>query len=149
MRYATGTIGLFLSAVALPGCDAIDIIDALGSDEVTVTLTNDGDFPVEVRIFIDDDQNVLETLIDDLGDEREFTVAAGESIQFSEDCDDLQAIIIDEADLQVGGLDIGPNANTKVYRDGSDFGCGDHLTFTFSHGDIPVDLDIGFSVQPG
>lgn len=149
MRHAMGTIGLLLSAVALSGCDAINALDALGPNEVTVTLVNNGDFPVEVRIFIDDDQNVLETLIDELGDQRDFTLAAGESMQFAEDCDDLQAIIIDEADLQLGGLDVGPNANTKVYRDGSDFGCGDLLTFTFSHEVVPINLDIGFSVQPG
>lgn len=146
MRYAMGTIGVLLSAVAVPGCD---VIDALGPTEVTVTLVNDGDFPVEVRIYISDDQNVLQTFIDDLGDERTFTLAAGESMQFAEDCDDLQAIIIDEADLQLGGIDFGPNANTQVYRDGSDFGCGDQLTFTFSHAAVPLDLDIGFSVQPG
>ncbi|MCH7701009.1 MAG: hypothetical protein IID37_04910 [Planctomycetes bacterium] len=146
MRYTMGPLGVILSAVALPGCD---VIDALGPTKVTVALVNDGDFPVEVRIFIDDDQNVLETLIDDVGVQREFTLAAGESIQFDEDCDDLQAIIIDEADLQLGGIDVGPNANTKVYRDGSDFGCGDVLTFTFSHAPVPIDLDIGFAVQPG
>ncbi len=122
MRYAMGTIGVFLSAVALPGCDVINVIDALGPNKVTVTLTNDGDFPVQVRIFISDDQNVLETFIDELGDEREFTLPAGYRRQFDEDCDDLQAIIIDEADLQLGGIDVGPNANTKVFRDGSDFG---------------------------
>ena len=110
----------------------------------TVNLVNDGDFSVDVTIYIHDDQLVLDSLIDDFGTELNYTVAAGETTTFSRPCEDLQAIKIGDADLQVIA-GIGPDSNTGTYRDGTDFGCGDTLTFTFSHNALATELNINFA----
>ena len=70
-----------------------------------------------------------------------------DAFTFTRDCDDLQAIMIEDADLQVLGGLITPDADTDVLRDGSDFGCGDTLTFTFSHPDIALSLNIAFDAR--
>ena len=119
----------------------------MSPSSVTVNLINNGDFTVEVQIFVHSDQNVLETLIDDVGEELNFSVPAGSTVTFTRECDDLQAIIIEDADLQILGGLITPDADTGVLRDGSDFGCGDTLTFTFTHPDLALSLNIAFSAR--
>jgi hypothetical protein len=111
-----------------------------------VELVNNGDFTVEVRIFISDEQKIPAGLIDDLGDELNFTVAAGQRETFSRSCDDLQAVVVDEADLQVA-LGLGPDASSEVLRDGTDFGCGDGIRFTFTHNEVLTDLQISVAVD--
>lgn len=110
----------------------------------TVNLVNEGNFAVDVTIYIHDDQLVPDALIDDLGTELNYVVAAGETVTFVRPCDDLQAIKIGDADLRVIA-GIGPDANTRTYRDGSDFGCGDALTFTFTHNLLATTLNVEFS----
>ena len=65
---------------------------------------------------------------------------------FTQSCDDLQAIMIEDADLQIIG-GIGPEANTDVLRDGDDFGCGDTIVFTFDHSDLIFDFEIEVDVE--
>jgi hypothetical protein len=54
--------------------------------------------------------------------------------------------MIDDADLQIVG-GIGPETDTRVYRDGDDFNCGDSITFTFDHPTLPTSLNVNFSAQ--
>lgn len=119
----------------------------LSPSSVTVNLVNNGDFPVEVQIFVHDDQNVFQFLIEEVGEELNFSIPAGSMVSFTRDCDDLQAVMIADADLLVIGTLLSPEADTDVLRDGSDFGCGDTLTFTFTHPDIPISLSIDFNAQ--
>lgn len=141
MRRAYGCAAGAVLAMLSSGCGL------LSPSSVTVNLINNGDFAVEVQIFVHSDQNVLETLIDDVGEELNFSVPAGSTVSFTRDCDDLQAIIIEDADLQILGGLITPDANTEVLRDGSDFGCGDTLTFTFTHPDLALSLNIAFDAR--
>lgn len=141
MRRAYGCAAGAVLAMLSSGCGL------LSPSSVTVNLVNNGDFAVEVQIFVHSDQNVLETLIDDVGEELNFSVPAGSTVTFARDCDDLQAIIIEDADLQILGGLITPDANTEVLRDGSDFGCGDTLTFTFTHPDLALSLNIAFAAR--
>lgn len=141
MRRAYGCVAGAVLAMLSSGCGL------LSPSSVTVNLVNNGDFAVEVQIFVHSDQNVLETLIDDVGEELNFSVPAGSTVSFTRDCDDLQAIIIEDADLQILGGLITPDANTEVLRDGSDFGCGDTLTFTFTHPDLALSLNIAFAAR--
>jgi len=129
----------------LSGCG--DLSNLFSPSETTVALVNDGEFPVEVKLYTHTDQNVLEALITTVGTERSYTVPAGETRMFTLDCDDLQAIYIDEAELSVLGS-IGPTQNSdQVYRDGTDFNCGDTILFTFTHPTLPTSLSIEFSVN--
>ncbi len=141
MRRTHGCVPAAVLAMLISGCGLVS------PSSVTVNLVNNGDFAVEVQIFVHDDQNVLQTLIDDVGEELNFSVPAGSTVSFTRDCDDLQAIMIEDADLQVLGGLITPDADTDVLRDGSDFGCGDTLTFTFSHPDIALSLNIAFDAR--
>jgi hypothetical protein len=112
--------------------------------QTSVELENNADGTLQVTVFFDDDQNILEDLLENQ-EQVSFTIPQGESRSFSRDCEDLQAVKV-EADVQlVGGL--GPSDSTGVFRDGSDFGCGDTLHFTFTSVAVPADLNIDFEVR--
>ncbi|MCK4658802.1 MAG: hypothetical protein KAV82_04700 [Phycisphaerae bacterium] len=138
-------LALLLIALGLPlaaGCDAVGNI--LAPDTVTVSLVNGTGYDVGVQLFIYDNQDILEVILTELGSELNYTIPAGETTTFTRDCDDLQAIIIEEAELRVLGS-LGPEAGTDVLRDGDDFHCGDHIIFTFTSTDI-TDLDVAVTV---
>jgi hypothetical protein len=122
----------------------VDIAGIVGADETTVRLVNDGDFDVEVDLYYGDEQDVAEALLTEFGTHVQRTVDAGSVYTFSRDCDDLQAVIIDDADLAVIGT---VEDDTDVLRDGTDFGCGDTITFTFDHSDLLLDFRISIDVQ--
>lgn len=134
-----------LTAVVLAGgCDiSLDLGGLFGSGETRVRLVNTGDFDVEVELYIGNQQEVLEAVLVATGEYVAVTVPAGETVTLTRDCDDLQAIIIDYAEVNLL-LGLGPTQNTRVYRDGSDFDCGDRLTFTFSYPSFPTELNIDF-----
>ena len=141
-------MGLLLALPAV-GCGAVGTVGGLlGPTRTSVELVNNGDFPVDVRLFFDNDQLLLEEVLTELGNERTFLIQPGQSSSFSADCDDLQAIVIEDADLQVlGGA--GPEDATDVLRDGDDFGCGDTIVFTFDHTDTIFDFSISVSTRNG
>jgi hypothetical protein len=126
------------------GCDAINFV--FGPVLVTVELVNNSDFPVEVRLFYDDEDDIPDFLLTETN-ERNFNLDPGETEQFTRSCDDLRAIMIDKAELQVIG--VSPDADTGVLRDGDDFECGDTIVFTFDHGPLLIDFDIDVDVRPG
>ena len=131
------------------GCDTLTpLIGTLQPNLVTVELVNNSDFAVEGTLFYDDDQDTIEEILVETGTERAFTIAAGGRSSFSVRCDDLQAVIIDNASLQIVG-DVGPEANTDVLRDGDDFGCGDTIVFTFDHSDEILDFDVTVTTRSG
>lgn len=143
-----GCAVLAAAAITASGCDALQqIIDVIGGTSMTtVELRNDGEFPVEVILFYDDDQETLDGVIQETGTQRDIVVAAGTTESFSRPCDDLQAIIIDDADLRVIGQ-VGPETSSDLLRDGDDFGCGDTIVFTFTHSALLVDFDVAVTVQ--
>jgi len=137
--------GLAIIALVLPlagGCDAVSSL--IGATSVTVELVNNGDYPVDATMFYYDDQDVIEELLTEIGDEVKRSVAAGETTSFSRDCDKFQAFMLEDADLRVLG-DLGPEASTDVFRDGDEFNCGDTIVLTFDHLDA---LGTGFDVDP-
>ncbi len=134
---AVAVLGCML--IGLAGCDSL--VGVLRSRETTIVLANDSDFDIDVLLFYGDDQNILEALLTEIGEEMTLTIGTGEQFTFSRDCDDLQAIIIDDADLLVIGQ-LGPEVKTDVLRDGNEFGCGDTITFTFDHSDAIFDFSI-------
>jgi hypothetical protein len=134
--------GLALLLLLAPGCGFVG--NLLGARSVTVELANEGEYPIEVEVYYHDDQDVLSDLIDDVGTLRTFTVPPGQTTTFSLSCDDLQAIQVRRAKLLVIGT-IGPEASTSVQRDGTNFNCGDRLTFTFDHSAVLIDFAVTFT----
>ena len=136
MNRAVKSLLIASALLTLAGCPG-----PFAPTTTTIELVNAGSFAVSVTIYIGGSQETTEVLLTTLGTKIEQTVAAGQTATITRDCDDLQAIIVDDADLQLLG-GIGPDANTGVYRDGTDFGCGDTIRFTFSHPAIPTSLEI-------
>jgi hypothetical protein len=99
---------------------------------------------VDVQLFYHENQLLTEGLIRSGGEEVNASVSSGATYTFSRNCEDLQAIFINDADLRLVGT-IGPEASTRVYREPGDFGCGDILTFTFTQNTLGTSLDISFS----
>ena len=131
---------------ATTGCQFL--VGLVTPSTTTVRLVNDGDFDVEATVYIDDDQNVLEDLIDDVGTQLTFTIPPGETREFTRDCNAIQAVMIDNAELRVIGA-IGPETSSEVQRDGDDFNCGDIVTFTFDHSALLTDFRVNTSVTSG
>jgi len=75
-----------------------------------------------------------------------FVIPPGGTRTFIRSCDDLQAIVLDDADLLILA-GIGPETNTDVLRDGDDFRCGDLIEFTFSHSGAVFDFDVEVDVR--
>jgi hypothetical protein len=137
-------LALGLLLLPLGGCDAfLEIID---TNQTSVRLVNTASFPVTVELYFGDDQNTLRALLVEFGTERNITIPPGETRSFTEPCEELQAIVIEDANLDVLGA-IGPSNDTDVLRDGSDFGCGDTIVYTFSGGLLPLGLNIEETVE--
>ena len=131
---------LGVMAVPLAGCPLVS------SNTTTIILDNQGSFAVDVLMYVGDDQNALRDVLTSFGDEISVTVPAGTTRTITRACDSLQAVIIDNAKLQVIG-GIGPEEDTQVLRDGSDFNCGDTIRFTFTHSALFTNLDIATNVN--
>lgn len=136
---------LMLTVACLPACDAL--LGVIGANTTTIELVNNATSTVAVELYVSDTQEVPEALITTLGDKIERSVSAGATSTITRSCDDLQALLIDKADLQVIG-DIGPSAGTDIIRDGSDFNCGDTIRLTFTqNAPIPTELSIDVEVN--
>ena len=133
-----------VSILILAGCETLVLF--FPPTTVTVLLVNDGSFPVSVDLFYSDVQEIPEFLLTEVGTEVNLTVGAGLSRTIIRDCDQFQAMIIDNADLKVLGS-IGPEASTGILRDGDEFGCGDVITIRFSHSEAIVDFDVSTSIR--
>jgi hypothetical protein len=134
-------------AAAVSACSGCDLpANLFQPNQVKVVMTNNADFRVNVEIFIHDQQEIPKAILIEIGQHSEFSLAPGETTSFSRDCEDLQAIVIDNAELMIVGQ-IGPEAETDVLRDGDDFGCGDTIDFTFDHSPVIVDFDIFTAVR--
>ncbi len=121
------------------GCDSVGSL--LSARTTSVVLFNNGDYPIEVELFFDEDQNVIEDLIDDVGSKQVYTIQPGQSARFSRDCDELQALQIRRAKLQVIGV-IGPETSSRIQRDGTNFNCGDQIEVTFDHSAVLIDFNV-------
>lgn len=125
------------------GCDAISGL--LPNQVVTVRLVNNSTtFGIDVDIYIASEQLVTETVLTTSGTLLEFLVAAGQTATFSRDCDELQAIIVADADLQLLGIF---ETMSNVLRDGTDFSCGSTITFTFTHSALLIDFTVTPTVE--
>lgn len=139
---------LTLFAFGAAGCNtglANLFTNLLSPSTTAVRFVNNTDFNIEGRIIIDDEQNTTEELLEQLGTEIDFSVASGATNSISRDCDDLQAFLLDDANLQVLGT-AGPDVRSDVLRDGSDFNCGDTIVLTFTASAIGTNFDVAVTV---
>jgi len=131
------------------GCDtglANLLGNLLGPSSTSVRFVNNTNFDIEGRIIIDDEQNTTEELLEEFGTEISFSVATGNTNSISRDCDDFQAFLLDDANLQLIGT-AGPDTRSDVLRDGSDFNCGDTIVLTFTASAIGANFDVAVSVE--
>lgn len=148
VRFSLVTLAAAAMLLPTAGCGSFgSIFDVLQPSVVTVRLVNtNSSFGVNVELYYGGDQNALEAILTSLGTRREFTIAPNDTAVFTADCDDLQAIIIANATLRIIG-NTGPDTDTGVYRDGTDFNCRDTLVFTFTGQIIPPGLNVAFTPQ--
>lgn len=132
---------LSLCGATFAGCDAL--LGLLNSRSVTVVLQNDAGGDLNVELFYDEQQDIPEFSLETLGEEVNRSIAPGSSATFTRSCDDLQAIQITDAEVNLGLSS--PNVSSAVFRDGDDFFCGDTITFTFTANTLGTDLDVAFS----
>lgn len=143
MKRIVGLTLAFVGLLPLVGCGWLT--NLLSPTHVTVRLVNNTNFPLTVELRLGSDQNVLEALLASAGQEVNVTLGAGQTTTFTRPCDDLQAIMVNRADLDMG-LGLGPSQKSGVYRDGNHFNCGDTLVFTFTQPNV-LTLSIGFAKQ--
>jgi hypothetical protein len=86
---------------------------------------------VDGTLLYYDEQDIPELLLSELGTEFDFDLEPGDLATFSLDCDELQAVQIEDADMRLL-FGIGPETSSEVLRDGDDFGCGNEIVFTFT-----------------
>ena len=135
-------VGCFLvSCDSLPG-----ILDLFLPTTTSVRFVNDTGFTVEGTLYYSDQQDIPEVMLtnDVLATELDFTLSAGaDRVILAESCEELQAIIIDKAEMLLFP-GISPDADTGVFRDGDEFNCGNEIVFTFT---LTPDFDIIATVQ--
>lgn len=138
---------LLVGVILAGGCDALSgLIRIVQPSIVTVELVNDSDFAVEGELFYDDEDDTIREVLEETGTRRQFVIAAGGVSRFTARCDDLRAIVVANADLQIIG-GVGPEASSDVLRNGDDFDCGDTIIFRFDHSDAILDFDVAESVE--
>lgn len=146
MKTKPGFAAIAALACLIAGCDVIPFL--LLPSPVTVELVNDSlTAPVTVRLFYHDDEDVFEVILVQslLTTEREETILPGETVSFTRDCDDLRAIIIERAELQVFGFS--PEVDTGVLRQGEDFFCGSTIVFRFTHSSLIFDFAVTTTID--
>ena len=144
MTHGAGIWLIVLLGLSLAGCDSLDgVLDLLQPTSTKVTLANNTEASVDGTLLYHDEQDVPELLLSEVGTEFDFDLEPGDLTTFSLDCDDLQAVQIEDADLRLL-FGIGPETSSDVLRDGDDFGCGDEIVFTFTS--LP-EFDVNITVR--
>ncbi|MCH7592821.1 MAG: hypothetical protein IH989_08590 [Planctomycetes bacterium] len=113
-------------------------------DAVTVTLVNNSpSFSIEVTVAYDD--HILPLVWLGLGHEETFFLEPGETVSFWKDCDELQTVVIDDADLLIPGS---RNRETEsdLLNEGLDYECDDEIRFVFDHSDEIRDFDVSIEI---
>ncbi len=117
-----------------------------GVGDMLVSLANNSpSFNVDVTLFYHNDDDIPDALLTEIGTERNLTIGPGAKASFREYCDNLQAIVIDDADLVVVGA-LGPETSSEVLHVDEHFECGSEIVFTFTHPDVIFDFDVTVEV---
>lgn len=140
--HAAGMIAASLAIlVGVTSCGVIGNITRV----TTIELHNGGEYPVDVDMYVYDEQLAPLPLIIADGENIDPVLAPGTRRVYVRNCDDLQAVVIADADLEIVGS-IGPSASSGVLRDGDDFSCGSIIVFRFDHSNAIIDFDVTANV---
>lgn len=126
------------------GCDALSFL-LLPSTVDVVFVNESADYNVEVTIFTDDDENILEVILTTIGDKELITILPGQTVTRTFTCSNLGAIILENADLRT--LLLTPDTQTSVFRQDGGFLCGGSITFTFTHTAALTDFAVSTQLQ--
>ena len=137
MRRLLGLAVIAGIVAVLVGCEAA--ISIFSPQSVVVRLVNTTAFEVEAEIYTSEDDNILVALITELGDRFEETIPPGGTVTLVQSCEELQAIVITDADLRLFG-GVGPETQSDLLLDGQDFHCGDEIVFTFTQDGFGFDV---------
>lgn len=118
-----------------------------GAVQTYVILYNTTNHTIEGRLFYDEEQSLPASGVEAFGTEVTFSIPAGQNFSFNRDCEDLQAIFIKDADMQVAP-GVSPETSTSVYHEPDDFSCGRTITFTFTQNAVATELDVTFALVP-
>jgi hypothetical protein len=153
-RYTTGPLRRGVRVVAmsfavaalapLSGCDAL--FTFLRPARVVIELTNEGTFDVQADLYVSDVDDIPRALLVETESRIRRTISPGSTVTIVRPCADVQAMVIDNAELRVAG-GIGPEADSDVLYDGTDFDCGDTVRFRFTHSVLIIDFDVAVSVR--
>jgi hypothetical protein len=118
----------------------------------TVDLVNNTTSPVHATLyygyatqFSGADQTAVKNALAASGVKKEFDIQPGATASFFDDCANVRAIFVQQAQLAPAGG--GPTAGTEIYREGTDYVHGDTITFTFTEPSGGTGLEIGFATQ--
>jgi hypothetical protein len=128
----------------LSGCDAL--FTFLRPASVVIELTNEGTFDVQADLYVSDVDDIPRALLVETESRIRRTISPGSTVTIVRPCADVQAMVIDNAELRVAG-GIGPEADSDVLYDGTDFDCGDTVRFRFTHSVLIIDFDVAVSVR--
>ncbi|MBN1510642.1 MAG: hypothetical protein JXB13_01380, partial [Phycisphaerae bacterium] len=98
--------GLAVVLAGAAGCGAVQKIISSGS-QTTIRLVNAAEYPVDVELYYGDTQETLEAVLRETGTQVTRQLAPGEAATISRKCDVLQAVMIEEADMNVA-VGLGP-----------------------------------------
>jgi hypothetical protein len=110
----------------------------------TMELVNNTDYPLHVSLYYSVVSSDQASVVKNSGVKTEFDVAPGETAALVQSCPDVQAVLVEDAQLSVNGSP-GPAAGTQVYRANLDFLHGDTVIFTFTAADGGGAPNITFS----
>lgn len=113
----------------------------LASKSTTFHIVNNGQFPVDVTAHYSNDPNVTAADLSSNGNKVMFSLEPNGSNDITHNCADIKAFVIDNALLRVSG-DAGPTTSSQVFREGSDFSCGDTVNLSFEHSGLILDFHV-------
>ena len=137
------------AVVLLCGCDVVESLwEVVGPNTVRVVLVNTTESDVDPQMFVNEEEDLLEFLLDnDLNRFAEGVILEPGDVEvFTFDCDDIGIVGSVDAELLFAPLISPDSSNDPILRQGEDFECGDEVRFDFTGG--LSDFHVSASVEP-
>lgn len=129
--------------VLLPlGCQ---VFNSLEAGATSIRLVNNGSFTVSATIVYDENENVADSDIGNLGTQTTVSIPPGQSKDIAPiPCGLIHAVKVLDATLESGG-NTKPHTHSDTYREGPDYACGDRVIFTFTNSILQFDFSVSES----
>ena len=129
--------------LVLAGCGNLsEVLSRLGADPSTITLrlVNETTFAVDPGVFVGELVGDLligalteEVLTLDANAQNFADLGAGQEVTRNYDCDDFQAVMAKDAELNTG-IGVSPDADSDLFVVEENFQCGDTVTIRYTGG---------------